>query len=790
MRLAFPRYGTYRHGHPQWAVEQYGSPGGGEVEVLGLSSGRVSPSGGNIDTDFTYRVNWIDTLNGLLPTTIVVHINAGTFDMVLESGNATDGAVYAYTTKLTRLPHQYYFETTGPNFRYPDVDNIDGPNVDNRAPILSGQSVTPSTGNIDDDYVYEITYTDEDGDAASVIRNVIVDEVSHQMAVHSGSDPKLGIVFRHTESGLDRDPHKYRFEFSDAIDTVYDPVAGDYNGPSVENRIPTLSVGSVLPTSGNASTNFVYEVTYEDPDGDAPSNVSVWINNVQYAMSYVSGDYITGALYRYTTTLTEGQTYEFYFTCNDGEGGTDRLPAGVYDGPVCENTAPVLTLGGVTPGSGNGETTFTYEIVYTDIDGDSPTYVRVNIDGTDYDMSLFSGSDPVVGLVYRYETLLTPDVPHEYHFNCSDGTSVVRLPVSSEIQGPDVATDAAPELTNGGVAPASGVASTTFTYEVTYTDVDGDAPVSISVWVNGSEQTMSYISGSHETGSLYRYTTTLAKGSSHEYYFTTSNAGGSDRLPETDAYSGPTVNDSLPVLSDGSVAPTSGDTDTTFTYEVTYTDIDGDAATGVSVWIDDTEYPMSLISGSPTTGVLYRYTTTLAEGNSHEYYFTASNTGGSDRLPSTLAYSGPDVAAAGFGGIVNGTFDSNVDGWEPLSGAVTNYRWVNDGQPAGGMEIASVSSGLYGTVCNIDPLNFEAGKTYRMDVDFRRSSTNTTCRMHVNSSKSLAGARQILSGDCEYNWASYNGNFVAQAGDAYIIFENRIFGTDYIKIDNVVATEQ
>ena len=98
-----------------------------------------------------------------------------------------------------------------------------------------------------------------------------------------------------------------------------------------------------------------------------------------------------------------------------------------------------------------------------------------------------------------------------------------------------------------------------------------------------------------------------------------------------------------PSLSSESVSPSSGTPLATFTYEVTYIDNDGDAPNYVTVCIEDTEYPMTKISGTYMEGALYRYQTALSQG-AHTYYFEASdNNGLTARLPDSGSYSGPGV---------------------------------------------------------------------------------------------------------------------------------------------------
>jgi WD40 repeat protein len=111
--------------------------------------------------------------------------------------------------------------------------------------------------------------------------------------------------------------------------------AGSENGKVYfffKNHPPALFSGSVSPTAGTARDTFTYEVTYSDPDGDSPAYVTVYIDGTPYAMTYVSGSYSAGAVYRYQATLPLG-SHTYFFEASDGTD-TVRLPSsGTYSGP-------------------------------------------------------------------------------------------------------------------------------------------------------------------------------------------------------------------------------------------------------------------------------------------------------------------------------------------------------------------------------------------------------------------------------------------------------------------------
>ena len=104
-----------------------------------------------------------------------------------------------------------------------------------------------------------------------------------------------------------------------------------------------------------------------------------------------------------------------------------------------------------------------------------------------------------------------------------------------------------PQLSNGKVAPESGDSSTQFYYSVDYSDTNEDVPATISVFVDDIPSTLTLDSGVAYNGTYKSAAKTLGSGN-HTYYFNaTDGDGGSARLPVSESYSVPTVNN-LPRL--------------------------------------------------------------------------------------------------------------------------------------------------------------------------------------------------------------------------------------------------
>ncbi|MDI6814023.1 MAG: DNRLRE domain-containing protein [Desulfitobacteriaceae bacterium] len=119
------------------------------------------------------------------------------------------------------------------------------------------------------------------------------------------------------------------------------------------NTPPTLSSGSVTPTTGEWGTSFVYEITYTDADNDLP---------ITYPRLFIDGE-MTGKIMTEKDptdmTVTDGKVYKyvletttenigihnFYFNVEDPAHGFSARypPTGVQDGPTITKRSVNLT---------------------------------------------------------------------------------------------------------------------------------------------------------------------------------------------------------------------------------------------------------------------------------------------------------------------------------------------------------------------------------------------------------------------------------------------------------------
>ncbi|UCD64109.1 MAG: hypothetical protein JSW34_01365 [Candidatus Zixiibacteriota bacterium] len=137
-----------------------------------------------------------------------------------------------------------------------------------------------------------------------------------------------------------------------------------------------LNAGKVTPGSGNDGETFTYEVTFRDPTGNQPAKAEVFVNGEAHAMTHVSGEPLTGSLYRYETALGNGQ-HQYYFRFEDYRDSVLSEPAGSYA------IGPAVTETGVLLGEG--------VIVIDELEGVS----LIGATGSTYTFS-FSGRQPML----------------------------------------------------------------------------------------------------------------------------------------------------------------------------------------------------------------------------------------------------------------------------------------------------------------------------------------------------------------------------------------------------------
>nr|MDO8109982.1 hypothetical protein [Candidatus Sigynarchaeota archaeon] len=189
--------------------------------------------------------------------------------------------------------------------------------------------------------------------------------------------------------------------------------------------------------------------------------------------------------------------------------------------------------------------------------------------------------------------------------------------------------NALPVLSSPSVAPANGSQRMTYAFNITYTDANNDAPASIKVRIGSTVISMAKYNTSDHTytdGCVYTGSTKLPV-NIYTHWFEASDGHGT---VNTTTCSGPTVlyTDVVPVLSFAGVTPSSGYTETTFTFYVTYSHAENIAPTQVELHFGYNTYWMNKENGSDTCytdGCNYSYTMSFPSGYASAYHFMTSD---------------------------------------------------------------------------------------------------------------------------------------------------------------------
>lgn len=139
--------------------------------------------------------------------------------------------------------------------------------------------------------------------------------------------------------------------------------------------------------------------------------------------------------------VTPGVAYAYRVRAEDRAQNAGPM-SGTTTGTA--TTVPALLTGAVSPKSGTLRETFTYSVVYRDLDGDRPVYVRAVVNGDVFDMQPALTGDPDyrTGVRYVYRTQLAESRlsagMNTFVFEASDGKTAIRAPSLMDGVGPAV----------------------------------------------------------------------------------------------------------------------------------------------------------------------------------------------------------------------------------------------------------------------------------------------------------------------------------------------------------------
>jgi phospholipase C len=298
-------------------------------------------------------------------------------------------------------------------------------------------------------------------------------------------------------------------------------------------------------------------------------------------------------------------------------------------------TAGVVST--VNPSVGGPNINYHFDVVY--MLSQTPSVHNVIIDGSNTQAMSVVGPAGGGGTLYEYTTKLGVGM-HNASFTFSDGSGgTTTLPYNGvPFSGPQVS----PFQVNITAPAAVAQTGQPVTYKATYISPSNTAPTVTEVDIDGVPHKMTSSGGTnYAKGVSYTYTTSSLSIGDHWYRYSFDD--GSD-LAIYEGSDKPAITTLL--LSQSSVNPTSGPSSTTFTFQTTYTNTTHIAPTQALLYVDNTAYPMSFVSGSYFTGALYQVKTTLPSGN-HSFFFVfkTNQTAWADPFAPAV-YKGPNVGAS------------------------------------------------------------------------------------------------------------------------------------------------
>jgi predicted RNA-binding Zn-ribbon protein involved in translation (DUF1610 family) len=292
---------------------------------LELSSLLVNPNVDYLDTWYNFSLTYTD-LDDHPPNRITVNITGVGVYNLLEfdsfDTNYSDGKdYYINLTGFDIGIYSFYFAANNTYGIWYESGLLQF-TVVNRAPQLTEDQVTPSTGYIDNWYNFTVNYLDMDDHAPGTITVNISGIGNYELIASDPMDNgyKDGKDYYYNLSGFD--VSGYTFHFA-ANDTLGEWVEGSTLQFDVNNRAPVLTDYQVDPTNGLAKEFYNFTVNYTDLDNHYPDIIYVNIMGLgTFALEEVDSldtDLTDGKKYYYNTTLSNG-SYSFYFSANDSLG--------------------------------------------------------------------------------------------------------------------------------------------------------------------------------------------------------------------------------------------------------------------------------------------------------------------------------------------------------------------------------------------------------------------------------------------------------------------------------------
>ncbi len=373
----------------------------------------------------------------------------------LIAGGIT-GTEYTDTGLVNGQTYYYWVRARDSNGNMETNDkSVSATPSDKTPPTFQGVSEVYDTGVGGELVIRWSAAQDSDTDPNAGITYYVFRSTSYYFSTDIGSPYQVATTTAtsYTDTGLQNGViYYYKVRAVDRSGNMDQSTVPPVSGvPTRPNNPPSLTPVAGTPIIGALSDNtpVTFSVIYSDPDGDPPEYVKLVISGLgEYTLSASAGagtDYVDGVIYEFDIFLGPGD-YTYSFVAKDMPGVESREGGKTYTTVSYSltvpqyNRAPVLSSPSVSPSSGTTDTTFTFTVVYTDADGDTPAGIYVVIDGEEHPLSLISGGNDFTQPATYSISLTLPAGKHTYYFSASDGqeevtTDTGTITVLEEEQG-------------------------------------------------------------------------------------------------------------------------------------------------------------------------------------------------------------------------------------------------------------------------------------------------------------------------------------------------------------------
>ncbi len=251
--------------------------------------------------------------------------------------------------------------------------------------------------------------------------------------------------------------------------------ASGFSGTTtIDNTIPSFTIGSASKTAANASTNVTFSISLSEA-----ATVNLTTSHILFSGTATAG--CTAVVTNGTTSTPTVQisgcngngTVQFLIesgAATDAAGNTSLASSNSATINI-DNTAPTLSIGSASPTAGNSSTSFVYTVAYSGATTIALTPALISFSGTATSgcSALVSGS----GTTSRTVTIsgCTGNGTMAFSILGASATDAANNSAGASSSSTNAIVDnTPPNLSWGAITPTAGTSTTTFIFNLSYSD--------------------------------------------------------------------------------------------------------------------------------------------------------------------------------------------------------------------------------------------------------------------------------------------------------------------------------